>query len=376
MAATLTAARAKGLAAPPKLSGLAGGGASAPDGSPVLAGLRRAHNDVHTALHRALDPHLAVLAREARQMMARAKKRLPGGAAALARPRVAHDLGLTAEELGTLCSVLCVRVVQLAQRASGLRSAAAALPSVPLEGLREALGVAEHELEDLGALAGTVEREFAAVRSASHALLQLLDPRTSDSLVRARAYYEGTALPRFTAAAAASEAALAAAEARLQGSGQFSWLFKAAAAALQPGAGAGAGAQAEAVQEAGPVDARTGASLPRRQGSLLAVRFTPTDAALEASRAASELVRDVAELAEQHRVLFGEVQQQEQRVEAIHLEVQGAGAAAERGVQELQSAELLVARARCRTAALLASACTALLVALLVLELKYNLLRK
>ena len=53
-ASTLTAARAKGLAAPPKLSGLAGGGASAPDGSPVLAGLRKAHADVHTALHRAM----------------------------------------------------------------------------------------------------------------------------------------------------------------------------------------------------------------------------------------------------------------------------------------------------------------------------------
>lgn len=121
----------------------------------------------------------------------------------------------------------------------------------------------------------------------------------------------------------------------------------------------------------------SGASLPVRQGSLIALRFTPTDAALEANAEARELVQDAAELLEQQRVLFGEISAQEALVvDRVEVNMERAAAAAGQGGASVEGARGYVQAARRRLAAVCAALALAVGAALLVLRFRFGLLTR
>jgi hypothetical protein len=334
----------------------------------------RVAHDIHV-IHKVRMEFRAEVRARAACVLKAASDLLPGGERAMTPVAAAGEddalaggsgvAELTLEQANTLSQVLAVRTVQLAQQAAGLLRSSKSLASVPKDDLRPVLARLASELEGACALEATVKREFSAVQRWA----DLLDEKSRATHARAKDYYLGTALPRFLAARTAIAAATEAGEDRLDKNP-----FETSGRALV--GGGGSPASGSRVEAPSPPVSESGASLPMRQGSNVALRYTAADEALERTQAAAEIAEEARELADQFRVLFGEVKSQEETVEAIAVHVEEAAQHTEKGAEDLGQGAAFVWIRRKRALLFAAASLAALLIALLVLQLRYNLLRK
>jgi hypothetical protein len=378
---SLTQVRKAAHAAPPQLSGLA----NAHGAAPHLPGPLKHHGledlvhrvavfgaGLHSAMHRALDPHLAKAATDARGLLAKAAALLPN--AGPARPQLVHDLALTPEQLQTLCETLCALVLLLDSRSSALLEGAAAVRTAPVGQLQERLQALDSALHEAEEIVDRMDRDLAGVASAAHGRVEQLSPGTADALDRSKAHYLSTALPHFAAAQAACEDARALGEARLRAS-QPSLLVRAVQpiAALVAGAG-GRAKEAQGSAAAAAATAATAAPAQQLSQSSGPVDYTQQDKEREEAREAEEIALGAVALNVQMKVLTGEVLKQEKRVGHAEAAVDGSSQSVQSGLEDVGKANRMVNTMRTRMLIATGSSLVALAVTLLVLGLKYGML--
>lgn len=271
---------------------------------------------------------------------------------------------LSVEDINGIVESACAKTVYLGFRCTDLRTLTAgldagALPAPALEARARTAAAAE-ALRRAATLAEDAEASLHRARAlcASAALPAAGAAENLARVERAERYLAKTALPRFRETAPRLQAALEYAERAVRER------ERAARGGFFKGGGFfGAG---------------TSEDKPRvqRQVSGILVAYTAAAEAEEKARDAELIAREAAEVQTAMDVLMGRIAEQDLRVGRVALTVEGAEGTTEKGVEDLEAAQRLLARRRRCCCCAWAAALLALLVALLVLQLRFQLLKK
>jgi hypothetical protein len=270
------------------------------------------------------------------------------------------------EDVNAYVESACAKTVYLGFRCTDLRTLTAgldagALPASALEA-RARTATAAEALRRAATLAEDAEASLHRARAlcASAALPTAVAAENVARVERAERYLAKTALPRFRETAPRLHAAVEYAERAVRER------ERAARGGFFKGGGFfGAGGS-------------EGGDKPRvqRQVSGILVAYTAAAEAEEKARDAELIAREAAEVQTAMDVLMGRITEQDLRVGRMALAVEGAEGATEKGVEDLEAAQRLLARRRRCCCCAWAAALVALLVALLVLQLRFQLLKK